>query len=102
MLTKNVHYAENPDKIIVLRNGNIAVVEMPTEVKEIELEDERTEYVAEKVYSVRTQNTPNLEERVEANYEEWLALAAEVEPQMATLEDVIDAVNALTEIVIGD
>lgn len=101
MLTRNVHYAEKPDKIIVLRNGSIAVVEMPTEVTQVELDDERSEYVAGKVYSVRTTNTPNLEERVEASYDEWLALASEAEPKTATLEDVIDAVNALTEIVIG-
>lgn len=100
MQTKNVYYSEQPNRVIVNTNGTRAMVELPVNVTEIETE-EGTNWLAETVYSFETMNTPNLMERVEADYDEWLELAKKPEPQVAGLNDVVEALNALTEIVLG-
>lgn len=100
MQIKNVYYGERPNRVIVTERGGRAVVEMPVNVREIETED-RTEWFAETVYYLFTTATPNLEARVEAEYEDWLELAKIPVVAPATLSDVIDAINTLTEIVIG-
>ena len=100
MLTRNVYYGEQPDSVIVTERGGKAVIEFPTNVSEIEKED-GTQYNAETVYYVVTSATPNLKARVEAEFEAWLELAKEAVSQPATLDDVVEALNALTEYVIG-
>lgn len=100
MMTKNVYFAEQPDRVIVTANGANAVVELPVDVTEVETED-GVQYCADIVYSISTKNTPNLKERVEANYDAWLEVASVVEPQKATLDDAIEAINTLTDLVIG-
>lgn len=100
MQTKNVYYSEQPDKVIITSNGKFAEVELPVNVTEIENE-EGTQYVAETVYRTRTIAAPNLKERVLENYEQWLEKAKETEPQRTELSDVVEALNALTEIVLG-
>lgn len=84
--------------------GSVSVAEFPINVTEITIEgdEERTEYVAEAVYSLITGTTANLEKRINEDYEAWLEKAKEVEPQKASLDDVIEAVNALAEIVVGE
>lgn len=80
--------------------GKKAIVEFPTNVTEIEKED-GVEYVASTVYSLETMHTADLAERVSNNFDEWLDKAKVIEPSETTLADVIDAVNALTDIVLG-
>ena len=101
MQIKNVYYAEQPEAVIVNERGGKAVVEMPVGVTEIETED-RHEWLAETVYYIETTSTPSLKERVEAEYEDWLEIAKYPVPQPASIADVVDALNALTEIVIGE
>ena len=101
MQIRNVYYAEPPENVIVNERGGKAVVEMPVNVIEIEEED-RHEWFAETVYYIETTATPNLKERVEAEYEDWLEVAKIPAPQPASISDVVDALNALTEIVIGE
>ena len=100
MLTRNVYYSEQPDRVIVYTSGDKAIIEFPINVSEVEVE-ESTNWLAEEVYSIKTTNTANLAERVEANYDAWLDLAKQPEPQSPQLGDVVEALNALTEIVLG-
>ena len=100
MLTRNVYYSEQPNRVIVYTSGDKAIVEFPLNVSEVETE-EGTMWLAEEVYAVKTANTPNLVERVEANYDKWLDLAKQPEPQAPALGDVVEALNALTEIILG-
>ena len=99
MQTKNVIYAEHPERVMVYKNGGRARIEFPIDVEEIATED-RTEYLAKTVYSMETAATSGLKERVENNYEQWLAIAMIPEPQSTTLDDVIEAVNALTDMIL--
>ena len=101
MQTRNVHYAERPDDVMIRANGETAVVEFPVNVTEIEKEDV-TEYVAEVVYSFETRYTADLEDRVKADYESWLDMARTPTPQQTTLADVVEALNTLTDLIIGD
>ena len=104
MQTKNVFYSEKPDKVIVTANGKTALVEFPVDVKKIttgEGEEARIEYVAETVYAIKTTNTSNLKERVSKHYDAWLEVAKHIEPQHPSLSDVIEAVNTLTDIIVG-
>lgn len=101
MQTRNVHYSERPDDVMIVANGPMAVIELPVNVTEVEVDEERTEYVAEYVYSVKTVNTPDLKKRVEENYEAWLEVAMQVEPQKPSIEDVVDAINVLTDLILG-
>lgn len=101
MQTNNVYYSDRPDNVMVTANGSKAIVDFPINVTEIEMED-GAQYKAEIVYSILTVNTPNLKNRVEADYDAWLEIAMTPEPQKAELSDVIEAVNALTEMIIGE
>ena len=105
MLTRNVHYLEQPDSVIVTENGRKAMVEFPLNVTEIEREIEGetfTEYVAETVYSLPTIAVPNLKDRVLANYEAWLEQAMIPEPKETTIEDLVEVIDALTDMIIGE
>ena len=78
-----------------------AVVEFPLNVKKVTTED-GTQYLAENVYSLETVNTPQLEQRIKDNFNMWLERAKADEPvQPTTIDDVVEALNALTEFVIG-
>lgn len=100
MQTKNVYYSEQPDRVIVTERGDKAIVEFPCNVTAIENEA-RTDFLAETVYFLETMPTPNLKNRVEAEYDAWLEAAKTPAPQAVNLTDVVDAINALTEIVLG-
>lgn len=100
MMTRNVYYAEQPDRVMVTAHGKTAIVELPVGITEVETED-GVQYRADIVYSISTRNTPGLKQRVEANYNSWLEVASVVEPQKATLDDAIEAINTLTDLVIG-
>ena len=100
MLTKNVYYAVKPERFLITSTGNKAVVEFPLNVTEVEVE-EGVQYLAESVYSLVTVNTANLADRIAQNYEAWLEKAKEPVSQEVTLEDVMEAVNVLTDIVLG-
>ena len=100
MLTKNVHYSERPNRFEIQSNGQKACVEFPLNITEVETE-EGTEFVAATVYSLETSYTPNLAERIEADFDSWLKKAKEPEMPQTTLEDVVEAVNMLQELIIG-
>lgn len=100
MRTKNVYYAERPDRVIVTANGDTACVEMPVDITEIETED-GVQYHADTVYFIQTRNTPDLKQRVEHNYDAWIAVAQVIESPRTTVDDLVEAINALTDMVIG-
>lgn len=100
MQTKNVYYAHRPEKIIITENNGYAVVELPVNVSEVETAD-GMQYLAETVYYVKTKATTNLKSRVKKKYSAWLEVASVIEPQRATLDDAIEAINTLTDLVIG-
>ena len=84
--------------------GLVSTVEFPINISEVIVEGEETytEYVAENVYSFKTVTTPNLKERIEASYAEWLEKAKTPEPQETTIEDLVEIIDALTDIIIGE
>lgn len=100
MQTRNVYYSQKPDEVIVYTAGDKAIIEIPTGISEVETED-GVQYIADVVYRVQTMNTANLEERVKKNLDAWIENAKETEPQKTELSDVVEALNALTEIVLG-
>ena len=100
MQTKNVIYSEQPTQTMIYSNGKRARVEFPVNVTEIETE-EGTQWKAEKVYFLETAYTETLASRIEANYAEWLDKAKQTEVQPATMSDVVDALNALQDLVLG-
>ena len=105
MLTRNVHYSEQPDQVIVTENGRKAMVEFPLNVTEVEKEidgETFTEYVAEEVYSIQTVAVPNLKEKVIAHYDAWLEKAKIPETKETTIEDLINVIDALTDMIIGE
>lgn len=104
MVLKNVIYGNRPDNVIVTVRGRNALVEIPTDVTEHT--DERdgetaAEYIAGTVYAVQTLATANLKARVEDNINEWITLAKQTAPVEATIPDLVEAINVLTEIVLG-
>lgn len=104
MIVKNVCYAQMPDEVIVKIHGDRAYVEMPVNVTESTYErDGETviDYVAETVYFVTTKPTKNLAERVLADKEAWIEIAKQTAPIETTVADLVEAINALTEIVLG-
>ncbi len=100
MITYDVFYNKRPEEIEIRANGDSAVIEFPVNVTEVETED-GTEYHAEKVYAVKVRYTENLLERVKENKEAWLDIAKVVETPKTTVNDLVDAINALTDMVIG-
>ena len=100
-MTKNVCYSERPERVIVNRinHGYTARVDMPVNIREITDDEGNVSYMAD-VYSLEAGYTPHLMERVEADYEGWMAIATEIPAPQPTLQDVIEAVNILTEMVV--
>lgn len=101
MQTNNVFFAERPEKVIVTTRGRKSLIEFPCKVEAVETED-GVQYRAETVYSLETMSRDGLKERVDANYDAWLDRAKKVTPQPATLGDVVDALNALTDLILGE
>ena len=100
MQTKNVYYSSQPDAVIITERGKKAIVEFPCDVTKAKVDD-RTEWLAANVYYIETMATPNLKARVEAEFDAWLEAAKEPVPQPTNLDDVVEAINALTDIIIG-
>lgn len=100
MQTKNVHFSERPESVIVTTVGRKATIDFPVGITEVEKED-GMEYVAETVYTMSTIATPRLKERIDANYEEWLNIAKQPVKQAPEMYDIIEAINALTDLIIG-
>ena len=121
MLIKDVTYNELPEPCEIRRAGGKAVIVFPTNIEEVTVEDISepevnsqgglpemgvqsstiTQYIAHNVYQLETNWTPNLAQRVSDNYQAWLTKAKIPETKEATLADVIEAVNALTEVILG-
>lgn len=125
MHIKDVTYNAQPDPFEIRRAGSKAVIVFPTNVEEVEVSEEpivqdggngsglpeigggsseattTTQYIAHDVYQLETNWTPNLEQRVTNNFQAWLNKAKIPESKEATLADVIEAVNALTEVILG-
>ena len=105
MQTKNVHYSTRPDLVIITENGRKATIEFPIDVTEIEKEfdgETITEYLAETVYSFQTISVPNLKQKILTNYDAWLERAKIPEVQEITIEDLVEVIDALTDIIIGE
>lgn len=103
MLTRNVYYSQEPERVSVHRigrNGYTARVDFPVNVQQIIMLDDQPQYKAD-VYSIEVGFTVGLKERIENNYEAWLAVAKEIPAPQPTINDVIEAVNELTDIVLG-
>jgi len=104
MVLKNVAYSTRPDTVIVTTHGRNALVEIPTDVTERAFDRDGemvTEYIAGAVYAVSTLAAPNLKARVEKDVQAWITVAQQTDAPTATLSDVVDALNVLTEIVLG-
>lgn len=101
MLTKNVQFAKKPDKVMIRRiqNGYMCYVDLVENIREMK-ENEETNYIAD-VYSVQAGYTAGLKERVERDYEKWLMVAKDIPAPQPTVTDIVDAINALAELVIG-
>ncbi len=102
MLTKNVYFGERPEAVIVNRYGSSynCRVDLPVNIEEVETGEGETQWKAD-VYSIECGYTVGLKERVEADYESWLAVAHEVIAPQPTIQDAIDAINELTDIILG-
>lgn len=100
MQTKNVYYAEEPDRVMVTTCGDNALVEFPIGVTKVQADD-GVQYLAKKVYSLKTRATANLKERIERNYDAWLDMAQVEEIPQTTISDLVEAVNALTDMMLG-
>lgn len=103
MLTKNVFYSERPERVIVNRIGNTGTcrVDLPVNIQEVEAPEGETQYKAD-VYSTIAGYTPNIAQRIEANYDAWLAKAQnEPEPPEAPSLLELQQTNAmLTECIL--
>lgn len=102
MLIKNVYYQEEPEKVEIRRYGRKATVVFATDIrKREETEEEDGGYIAGKVYTIDVDYTKKLRSRVEENYDEWLLRAKKSETKETTLEDVVEALETLTDVVMG-
>lgn len=105
MLTRNVYFAERPEKVVVNRIGDAGYscrVDFPVNIEEVAGPEGETQYRAD-VYAIETGFTYDIKERIQNRYDEWLALAkkrAEVEPE-TTIMDLVSAMNILTDFVMG-
>lgn len=104
MLTRNVYFAERPEKVIVNRigaTGYTCRVDLPVNIEEVAGPEGETQYKAG-VYSVNAGYTVNIAERIEANYEAWLAKAQnEPEPEpVPTLRELQETNAVLTECIL--
>lgn len=101
MIQKNVYYQSPPDKVVISEKGNNAVVEIPVNVVKVEKEDGDV-WLAETVYYAITKNAKNLRDRVLRDFDAWLEIASAPEPEpQATVQDLVDYVDALTEMILG-
>ena len=102
MLTKGVQYAHEPERVNIRRHGNgyMCTVELAENVRQEQGADGDAVWIAD-VYSLDAGYTAGIRERVERDRESWLAIAREIPVPKPTIEDVVDALNALTEAVIG-
>ena len=103
MLTRNVFYSQEPERVSVHRigsNGYTARVDFPVNVQQIVMPDDQPQYKAD-VYSIEVGFTVVLKGRIENNYEAWLAVAKEIPTPQPTINDVIEAVNELTDLILG-
>ena len=103
MLTKNVFYSERPERVIVNRIGNTGAcrIDLPINIVEVPSPDGETQFKAD-VYSMIAGYTPNIKQRVDGNYEAWLA-KAEGEPEPTpepTLRELQETNNMLTECIL--
>lgn len=101
MLTKNVQFAERPEDVMVHRIGTSYTcrVDFPVNIRETEVDDD-VQYIAD-VYSTEVGYTEGLKERIEQNIEPWMELAKVAPAPQPTIQDAIDAINELTEIILG-
>ena len=103
MLTRGVYFANRPNRVEVHRigeQGYTCRVDFPVNIQEIENDDGDVQYRAD-VYSLECGYTEGIAARINQNYEDWLAVAKEIIVPQPTVQDAIDAINALTEIVLG-
>lgn len=102
MLIRNVCYQEMPERFEVRRHGGkMATVLFPTEIIETEDPEGNTQYLAKKVYVLETGWTQGIEERISGRFDAWLAKAKEPQEAATTLDDLVEAINTLTDIVMG-
>lgn len=104
MLTRNVYFAERPERVIVNRigaTGYTCRVDLPVNIEEVAGPEGETQYKAD-VYSVNAGYTVNIAERIEANYEAWLAKAQnEPEPEPEpNIRELKEANDMLTECIL--
>ena len=102
MLQKNVYYAMRPSNVEVYRIGTSyrARVDFPTNIREILDAEENTIFVAD-VYSLELDWRNNLEKDIQLNYDYWFSRARQVAPIQPTLQVAIEAINLLTDLVLG-
>ena len=74
------------------------LVSFPLEVSELE---DGSGWEAGEVYDMIRPWEPGLKAAIEANYEAYLDAAIRESEPVATLDDVVDAINELAEIVLG-
>lgn len=103
-MIKKVQFAENPPevRVIPIGNGTHARVEISNNVYTDIDSEENTIYFADLYILENVKYTPNLENRILTQKESWMKKASITLPVNPTLQDAIDAINALTEIVLGD
>ncbi len=103
MLIKNVYYSQQPPQFEIRRSDRKAVVLFPTDVTRVPAneEDEEPGYLAENVYYLVTGWTENLESRILSDPSKWLKVAKIPTPVQTTIPDLEEAINTLTEIVLG-
>lgn len=77
------------------------MVNFPADVVETKTDDGQTMWIAGTVYSMETMYTPNLADRIEADYDAWLELASEPVVGETTIADIVESINALTDIILG-
>lgn len=101
MLLKDVWFSHRPEKIIINKINSTyqAKVDLPVNIKKHT--DAEGDYYTADVYTLIVGYSNTLKEQVEKDYDKWVAMAATSLPVEPTLQDAIDAINALTEIVLG-
>ena len=102
MLTRNVYFTERPENVIVTRFGNTYCcrIDLPVNIEEVETGEGETQWKAD-VYSVEAGYTVDIKERVEENYDAWMEVAQAVIAPEPTIQDVVEAMNELTDLILG-
>lgn len=101
MLIRNITYQERPAPFEIRKHGRMATVVFPMDVVEAEGPEGEAEYLARRVYVLETGWTQGLEERIQGDFSKWLANAKKPEDPKTTLDDLVEAINTLTDIVMG-